>query len=229
MDQRMSNHRLVAGLREVAMAPFTVVRALTSLGPASTGLTLVILAGYALLVAGAPPEGLTPDYLSSRGGNDPTLVLAGQVWRLLSYALLHASILHLAMNSLPLFVVGGMLNIEFGSLRLVGLFVVGVVCGGIAHVALGGAEVVSVGASGGVFALAGALVVLAIRRHPMVGRRSLAFDLPVMAATSLIPGVDWQGHAGGFAAGVALTLLMTGGTWSPRFRLRGDRVTEAAA
>ena len=139
----MPTVRIAAFAREALAAPAQIAGILVRLGPASTGLALLLVASYALLVAGAPPEGLTPAYLSASGGSLPPLVLEGQVWRLLTYGLLHAGTFHLVMNTVPLFVVGAMLNAEFGSARLLALFVLGVLAGGVAHVAFGGAEVVS--------------------------------------------------------------------------------------
>ena len=211
-----------AGMRGGLATALEVGRTIVTLGPATTAMAATLVLAYGLEVAVAPPAGITSEFLIWCGGNEPSLVMDGQVWRLLSYSFLHASLFHLAMNVVPLFVVGALVNREFGSGRFLAMHLLGVAAGGLALCLLGGHDIVSVGASGGLFALAGALVVLALRDHPWTSRRTLLVDLPLMAGTSLVPGVDWRTHAGGFVTGLALALFWTRGDWSPSFTKSKD-------
>ena len=214
--------QLAVGMRNVADGAFGVTQILVRLGPATSALSAILVLAYGLQVAYAPPDGLTAEYLLLCGGNEPSHVLAGEAWRLVTYSFLHAGLFHLAMNVFPLFVVGAILNREFGSGRFLALHFLGAVVGGLALCLLGGHDIVAVGASGGIFALAGALAVLAVRGHPYANRRVLFIDLPILAATSFLPGVEWRTHAGGFATGVLLALFWTRGDWKPRFTALSD-------
>lgn len=196
--------------RTAAALPFRVAGSLVATGPLAAAMALANVAAFTALVALAPPEGLTSSHLLAWGGNHgPSVMADGEGWRLLSYGFLHAGALHLLANTLAILTVGAFLCRELGPSRFLALHVSGILAGGFAFAAFGPANAVSVGASGGVFALAGALAALAIRRHPRVSPRSLAVDLSLMAAFSAVAGVDWLAHAGGFAAGLALGLAMT--------------------
>ena len=105
----------------------------------------------------------------------PQGVLHGQVWRLVTYALLHGGLGHLLMNMLGIWMFGGDVERLFGSRRLLVYFVVCVVGGGIAHVLVGllaGSPVGVIGASAGVLG-----VVLAFALF-FPDRRVFIFPLP---------------------------------------------------
>lgn len=62
------------------------------------------------------------------GGMD---LASGQIWRLLTYGALHGGLLHLGMNLLGLWLIGRMVESLFGGKRLLEVFLVGVVAGGL--------------------------------------------------------------------------------------------------
>ncbi len=85
--------------------------------------------------------------------------LAGEIWRLLSHAFLHGSVVHLLVNSISLFSLGGMLERLLGWRRFLVLYTVSALAGGLASAFVGGARL-SVGASGAIFGLLGATFAL---------------------------------------------------------------------
>ncbi|MCL2787096.1 MAG: rhomboid family intramembrane serine protease [Micrococcales bacterium] len=131
-------------------------------------------------------------------------------WRLITAAFLHGGVLHLAMNCYALWVVGSFLEQMIGRWRFTALFLLSAVGGSVAvdaYARLGSDPVAwfipTVGASGGVFGLFGAMVWV-VRRigANMTGVLSVIGLNVVFSFT--VASVSWQGHMGGLAVGLAL-------------------------
>ena len=135
------------------------------------------------------------------------IAVNGEWWRLVSAAFLHGSFLHIAFNMYVLFALGPTLERILGHGRYLALYLLAALGGGVASYAFSDLRTVSVGASGAIFGLMGALVV--------AGRR-LKYDitqvlvlLGINAAIGfLAPGVDWRAHLGGLATGAAVAAIM---------------------
>jgi rhomboid protease GluP len=134
------------------------------------------------------------------------LVRAGEWWRVLAYAVEHANWLHIAMNMSVVWTLGIALERMIGSGRF--LVVSLITCLGSAAMAL----VFSfnqpmVGASGMILGWAGVMFPIVTRQ----GRRGLGVWLVQVALISLLPNVSWQGHLGGFLAGLPCGLALRHG------------------
>ena len=157
------------------------------------------------LTAGADPRAKEL-YLLLR--NDPVGVSHGEVWRLLTYALLHDrhGLTHLLVNMLSLYSLGSFLEPTLGRLRMVALLAGSALSGGVASAFLTRAP--SVGASGAVWGLVGAALAMLARRHrifPALIARSLRRNFVVIlllnVGISFLPGIDRYAHFGGGLAG----------------------------
>ncbi|MBI2395306.1 MAG: rhomboid family intramembrane serine protease [Deltaproteobacteria bacterium] len=129
----------------------------------------------------------------------------GEWWRMLSFAFAHGSTLHLAFNMMATSALGVPLERRIGSLRFLQLSFV--VCLGSAALVLLAPRAVpapTVGASGIIFGWAGALLFLLGRAQV----RELLQMLILNAAISLLPGISWQGHLGGFLFGLPCGLVL---------------------
>lgn len=142
------------------------------------------------------------------GAKHSPSILEGEAWRLVSPALLHGGWDHLVGNAMALYVLGTGCEHAFGRARALGLFVATAVAGSLASM-LDARP--SVGASGAVFGLMGALgTAVLVRRHDLhVRDKRVGGVLFVWAAWSLITGaldpmIDNLAHLGGFVAGCAL-------------------------
>ncbi|GHG86275.1 rhomboid family intramembrane serine protease [Comamonas sp. JC664] len=190
-------------------------------------LTHVFLAAMALaflaeqlLRLGAKGEGLLApgvQTLVALGGVNAGLVVAGgQWWRLLTAPLLHGDLFHLLFNGVCLGVVGQTLESLVGRAWLGLLLLVGALGGGALSMAVNDASVVSVGASGVVTALLGALLAMSLR-YPSGPERT---QLQVMSIQMLLPSlmpvamtrtggaIDFAAHLGGALAGGAVGLVL---------------------
>jgi membrane associated rhomboid family serine protease len=130
----------------------------------------------------------------------------GEWWRLLTSAFLHGSILHLVFNMYVLFAFGPTLERILGHWRFVVLFLISALGGSVASYVFSDVRTVSVGASGAIFGLMGALVI--------AGRR-LRFDITQVlvliginvAIGFFSAGTDWRAHLGGLATGAAMAVV----------------------
>lgn len=157
-----------------------------------------------------------PRVLVLLGANVPELVMAGQVWRLLTSVFLHVGILHLALNGWALWQLGGVLESLAGSMRTAGIFLATGVAGSAASVAwalLRDRPSLSAGASGAVFGLLGALAAILWTRRDRLrpSGRALLSSLGVWAAINVFfglttPGIDNAAHLGGALAGALMGL-----------------------
>jgi membrane associated rhomboid family serine protease len=130
----------------------------------------------------------------------------GEWWRVITYAFEHGGRIHLLFNMLAIYSLGIPLERRIGTVRFLQLSFV--VCLGSAALVLllpgAGGPVPTVGASGVIFGWAGALLFLLGRAQV----RELGRLLLLNALISLLPGVSWQGHLGGFLFGLPCGFIL---------------------
>jgi len=131
-------------------------------------------------------------------------VANGEWYRLLTATFLHVELLHLALNMFALWIFGTQLERQLGRSRYITLYLLCGLAGSAVSYAFNAPNQPSLGASGAVFGLVGAALV--------IGRR-LRYDVSVVATflvLNLVIGfmarssIDWRAHLGGLAAGLAM-------------------------
>lgn len=143
-------------------------------------------------------------YLLGAKVND--LILAGQVWRLITPILLHASILHIGFNMYALFVIGPQLERFYGHKRFLLLYLITGFTGNVLSFVL--SHNPSIGASTAVFGLVAAEAVFIYTNRKLFGERArgMLVNLGVVILVNLMlglqPGIDNWGHLGGLAGGL---------------------------
>ena len=165
----------------------------------------------------------TGSLLTALGADDSTLVLReGQWWRPLTSMFLHAGLLHLLLNGWALYQLGSLFEILIGSRVMLGVYVASGLAGSLAG--LMWTHGPSVGASGAIFGLMGALIAFLLRRREMLtpAAKSLLGQLVLWAGINVFigfttPGIDNAAHLGGCAAGFLLGLALKppAPEWSP--------------
>lgn len=145
------------------------------------------------------------------GGNTP-IALHGEPWRLVSHAWLHSGVLHLLVNGYVLYSLGGLIERLLGSTRLLVIYALSAIAGGIASATFGDA-LISVGASGAIWGVLGASIALAWRPAGLIPdavlpvvRRNAVVNLMINLAMSFLPNIDLMAHIGGGLAGGLLVL-----------------------
>lgn len=155
-----------------------------------------------------------PETLLLMGGNAGRLVVQeGEYWRLMTAIFLHAGLLHIALNSYVLFILGQFIEGILGTVRFVFLFLLSGVGGSLASIYVGGAQL-SVGASGAIWGLFGAGLALSLLPNEFIPehareqiRKMMLMNLLINVFVSFLPMVDMWGHFGGGIFGFALTML----------------------
>ncbi|CAB4582215.1 MAG: rhomboid family intramembrane serine protease [Actinobacteria bacterium] len=134
-------------------------------------------------------------------------VSTGEYWRLITVALTHAGILHLASNMFCLWSFGPTLENYFGKARFAILFFGSLIAASAASVYLGPHNSFKVGASGAVFGLLGALLV--ISKKVGLNYQSIGSTVVLnLIITFTIPNIDWRAHIGGLISGALLGYLL---------------------
>jgi membrane associated rhomboid family serine protease len=131
---------------------------------------------------------------------------AFEPWRLLTVALVHSSFWHVGLNMLALWMIGRSLEPVLGRARFLVLYLISALGGSVA-VALIAPNSFVVGASGAIFGLFGALVIIA--RHIGAEITGILIVLGINLAIGFIPGmgISWQAHVGGLVAGAVVGLI----------------------
>jgi len=131
----------------------------------------------------------------------------GEWWRLFTSAFLHGSFIHIAFNMYVLFFLGPTLERILGHTRFIALYLLAALGGSVASYWFSDIQTVSVGASGAIFGLMGALIVAGRRMRYDI--KQVLFLLAVNVAIGFFsPGVDWRAHFGGLVVGAAVAAVM---------------------
>src|SRR5881275_640286 len=135
-------------------------------------------------------------------------VAHGEWWRLITAAFLHYGPFHLLMNMLALYWFGSLLERRIGSGRFLLLYLVSGLAGS-AGALLWSPLVPTVGASGAIFGILGAGLVLERQRDYVFGGSALGVIVINFVFTFSISGISKGGHIGGLIGGVLCALGLT--------------------
>lgn len=180
----------------------------------------VLAFGWEVVVAG-------PDMLSLMGAGEGELrvlqlgaLAPGDVlynhqwWRIVTAAFLHGGLLHIGVNMISLWSLGRFIEMVVGSSRTLAIYVVSMIVSGLGVVYLSSPANVAVptlGASGAIFGLFGALFAIGLK-HGRPGMQLVRDNIAILVLnliiTFTVPDISWQAHVSGLVAGFLLTLLI---------------------
>ena len=145
------------------------------------------------------------------GANFAPLIRQGEVWRVITYMFLHASLLHLIVNMYSLYALGASVENFLGRWKFIVVYFVSGICGGLLSAATG-SNTISVGASGAIFGLAGALLYFGYHYRTYLGEAIKKQIIPIILINLLIgyliAGIDNFGHIGGLIGGILCTMAL---------------------
>lgn len=185
-------------------------RGLRDLAPTTFALLAVTIGAYLI---GLFDRGIRAQlFLQLAQMND--LVAAGEFWRLFTPVLVHAAPFHIFFNMWALYQLGPGVEQRLGRASYLSLYFACAGVGGVFAYLLGRPEDALVGASGAIFGLFGIWFHAAVRARETAWGRSLLGNLGLVlllnAALPIIyPQISWQGHLGGFLAGLAIAQIWT--------------------
>ena len=154
-------------------------------------------------------------------GMIPIAIAQGEWWRLLTSTLLHGSILHLLFNMYALYWLGPQLERSLGHVRFAALYILSALGGSVASYWFSDLRTVSVGASGAIFGLITATIVIGREMRTDVSQLIVLLGLNVVIGF-LQSGIEWRAHFGGAITGAAIAFIYTKGN-----RLNRDRIHRA--
>ncbi|MFI9150874.1 rhomboid family intramembrane serine protease [Streptomyces sp. NPDC053367] len=135
-------------------------------------------------------------------------VAAGEWYRLLTSAFTHAEYWHIGFNLFSLWIIGSQVEAALGRVRYLALYLLSGLAGSTLAYLLTDPATATLGASGAIFGLFGALAVLLRRQN--YDMRPVLVLLAINLVFTFSPGtsISWQAHIGGLVAGTALAYAM---------------------
>lgn len=131
----------------------------------------------------------------------------GEVYRLITAAFVHANILHIFFNMYALYALGPQIEKFYGRKRYLLIYLGSALLGSLLSVVL--TNNVSVGASGAIFGLFGAMLYFGYKYRATLDGFLRSGIIPVIVINLLlgfmIPGIDVYGHIGGLLGGLVLS------------------------
>jgi membrane associated rhomboid family serine protease len=195
--------------------------------PAYVTWALIAICVVVWLIDNALPQGRDGGPLTQAWELAGPFVAAGEWWRLITYAFLHAallgggfSILHILFNMYALYLFGPVMEELYGHVEYLVIYLLCALGGGVLTILVSPLQPV-IGASGAIFGLFGVGFTVWRRRHLVLNPRSrmiLSQMGPLLVInlifTFAVPGISWTGHVGGLIVGAVIGLLAapSGGT-----------------
>lgn len=145
------------------------------------------------------------------GALDQQLISKGQIWRLLTYAFGHMSMIHFFINLPILFILSRSLERFFGSFKFFLFLILTSISGGILFYFFYEGPMPISGSSGPVFGFIGILTFLTVRYFDRISANDKRFTVIMLligfVSTFLIPSVAISVHLGGFFGGILVAFI----------------------
>jgi membrane associated rhomboid family serine protease len=159
--------------------------------------------------------------LSNPGGSlysklwlDAPQLHSGGWYRLVTTMFLHASVLHIAFNMFALWAIGRPVEQYLGTARYIGLYFVSGLAGSAG--ALVQTPGVTVGASGAIFGILGAMLIIEWQITGRLAGTAMTLIVINLVFSFAVPGISWGGHVGGLIGGILIMLAYA--HWGDRGR-----------
>lgn len=190
-------------------------------GAVSMGLIVINVLAYLVTAATGGQSGT----FFRDGALVGIFVADGEIWRLVTSAFLHAGLLHLLFNMYALYLFGPFVERALGTVRFIVAYATVAIAGSVFVYLLAPPAVATIGASGAVFGLFGMAMMLLLK-----AKQDITTLLVLLAINAFISvagsNISWQGHLGGFVAGVVLGAVVA---YAPRERRQLVQVTVIVA
>jgi len=145
------------------------------------------------------------------GAKVNNLIARGEYYRLITCMFLHGGIVHIGVNMYSLYAIGPMVERVYGKAKYLAIYFISGICASIFSYIF--STSVSIGASGAIFGLLGAVLVFAIKSKGKTGNAFIRSILSVIFINIFIgatlPNIDNFAHIGGLAGGMLLSFLVS--------------------
>ena len=150
--------------------------------------------------------------LASLGANNLMIVQNGEIWRLITCAFLHAGLLHLLVNMYSLIIIGSQVETYIGRWKFAFIYIISAISGSLLSLVFASSNIVSVGASGALFGLMGALLYFGYHYRLYLSGAIKNQIIPIILLNLLIgfsvSGIDNAAHAGGLIGGYLASMAV---------------------
>jgi membrane associated rhomboid family serine protease len=136
----------------------------------------------------------------------------GAYWQVVTAGFTHVTILHIGFNMLALWIIGPQLELALGRARFLALYLLSLLAGSAVVLWAGSEFQATLGASGAIYGLFAALLVLALKVGGDVRQLLVLIGINVFL-TFALPNISWQGHLGGFLGGLVIAAALV---YAPR-------------
>lgn len=161
--------------------------------------------------------GALPDSCAASGNTWVAGVATGAWWQVVTSVFTHLQIVHLALNMVSLIFIGPPLERVLGRARFLAIYAVSGLTGSAAVMWLTNPETSTVGASGALFGLMGALLLLSYKAKGNYQQVLMLLGLNIAFTVLNLQTISWQGHLGGLVGGLVATWIVV---YAPRERRR---------
>lgn len=150
--------------------------------------------------------------LAKFGANNILLVKNGEIYRLLTCAFLHVGLIHLVVNMYSLRVIGSSVEGLIGKGKFVFIYLISAISASLMSLVFVDSNIVSVGASGAIFGLMGALLYFGYHYRLYLNDAIKTQIIPVILFNLIMgfmmPGIDNGAHIGGLIGGYLATMAI---------------------
>lgn len=154
---------------------------------------------------------ISGDVLISLGAKYGPYIYDGEVWRLITCAFLHGSFMHIACNMYMLYIIGPQIERIYGKVKYIIIYLISCITSSTLSLIINPYSI-SVGASGGIFGLMGALLVFALIERKNINKEYTVGLIKTIALNLVIGlvviNIDNAAHIGGFLGGIILGGLL---------------------
>src|SRR5215218_10518827 len=172
------------------------------------GINVLVALGAMLGGASATGSGFGGSALLDDGSVSRAAIADGEYWRVLTAGFLHAGFFHLLFNMFSLYILGSLLEPAIGKLRFGLIYFVSLLAGSFGALLLE-PDAPTVGASGAIFGLMGAAVIVLRNRGLGVMESGLGIWILLnLVVTFTVPNISIGGHVGGLVGGAVAALVL---------------------
>ena len=145
------------------------------------------------------------------GAKSNILIQQGEIWRLLTCAFLHANLVHITCNMYSLYIIGPQIQQIYSTKKYLIIYIISCITASLLSYFMS-PNSISVGASGGIFGLMGALLAFAIIERHTLQKKSISSLIQVIAINLFIgvsiKVIDNFAHIGGLLGGILVGYII---------------------
>lgn len=145
------------------------------------------------------------------GGKFGPLIDKGEVWRLVACNFLHGGLMHIACNMYSLYIIGSQVEAIYGKIKYVLIYFICGICSSLLSY-IGDYNTLSIGASGAIFGLMGALLIFLLKNRDVINKETIINFIVIIFINLYIgmsfSNIDNLGHIGGLFSGIIMGIIL---------------------